>query len=727
MSSKIKKERKLLAESYEAVMGTALALVGGFIFHTPYLIILGGVSAFVMLYECISVFIPQKSRKLDLAFEMCGLSNKNGELPKLLKESKNERGRAYCLTIPLGLKLKDFKDKSRELNGYFNSPVEVKEGSEENTVVIQTLDTYTSKKTLESEDVFRICGLKNADGIIPRIVEEQESSDGKRLIVTIPMGLKLLDFDGKLKELQHAFNSELEILPGPSQSHACIQFAESIESKNRVRFNNMFRTCGLVSKDGQLPVKLKATVNNLGEQYEFSIPLGMKLSDFEAKQTELKTAFGYDIDILEADTGNKVLIQLIQNELAMYPVTLNDDVFIHMQKDNLYIKDRPEDELLEELLGELAFPIGVKQTANGYEVAIVDFDKCERHILISGGTGAGKSTVLRLLFAMAIQKGMAIHAIDGKGTEAGIFKHYPDMIISTFKGDVVSHLTLLHQIMEYRFRIMYMADVENYREYNKSDKKIENRNYVPLYNDATGDLLNENEKYLEMLPLIIIFDEFSPYRKDKDCKEMLSQLLSIARAAGMYIVMSTQRIDSDTMGDMKVNLGIRLSMRTETEADSGIAMGGRDPRAYYLKQPGRLYMKYDGENDTMVQSFFLSSEQCKKDLDSKLIGKCINTMFVKDYDIDVMTGKPLKRGESQSVDLTQFDVDEVEERVDELMDKIAHIQKAIDVGRDKLDSDLMSRVNNKQNVVDTPTTSVFERGLDGVQMTDSMHDSSTID
>ena len=368
--------------------------------------------------------------------------------------------------------------------------------------------------------------------------------------------------------------------------------------KDVQELQKLFENCGLANRDSDVPKVLRKRENSIGPIYTLQIPVGLSQKDFKLNHDVFQSYFNAPVKITQGSEMNQVDIQVLTNNFKpIYPIRL--------------------DELTNDMKG-MRFVIGVKQSVEGEVVAIIDYDKVEGHILISGGTGSGKSTVLRLIYAQAIMKGWAIHAIDAKGTEAGVFRNYEKMTLSVESDRAMEHLVKLYQLMKQRNDMLYKAHCKDYRSYNtkNSNKPIQ--------------------------PVLVIIDEFAPYRKNKDVKQLLSSLLSIGRSAGIYIILSTQRIDSQSMADLKTNLGIRLTLKAETEADSGIALGGKDARAYYLPGNGRGYLKYGSEHNILIQSYFLDEQPCLQQLKPYLKGQCIHTSYDQ-YEIDVMSGISYKK------------------------------------------------------------------------------------
>lgn len=389
---------------------------------------------------------------------------------------------------------------------------------------------------------------------------------------------------------------------------ALYDYYTTFSTGKKRELDDLFTECGLKNKDGKLPRILNKLENSIGSAYIFDTPDGMSYSDFASKSDKFAAHFGNKVNFYKLKE-NRIHLQVQQHHLRdVYPANFMEEPF-------------------KELDG-MKFAVGVKQTPSGFEFVTIDYDKVESHILISGGSGAGKSTLLRLLYTQFIMKGCTLHVIDAKLNEIGIFRDYPNLIVSSKPREALDQILKLYDIMEERNHTFFMHRVVNMKQFNK---KFPNH---------------------KMTPIVVVVDEFSPYRKNAKVKEALGQLLSMGRTAGIYVILSTQRIDSESMGDLKTNLGTRFSMKAETKADSGIAMGQGDDRAYYITNAGRLYMKYGKELDTEVQVFNIETEECVKIIKDKLNGQFLYTTYQSDYDLDFVTGLPISKSALPTVDVT---------------------------------------------------------------------------
>lgn len=440
------------------------------------------------------------------------------------------------------------------------------------------------------------------------------------------------------------------ILGGGSLAYICYDYAKGMFSP---KYDKLFHNCGLENKDDDLPKLVKSYKTGIGKNLVFDVPVGLTVFQFEDKIDPIEQFFKANVLIKRRD-DYKMLVQVIEKDFEKsYPVSLLE-------------------EPCKSLRG-MRFAIGVKQSESGEEVAVIDYDKCEGHILINGGTGGGKSTLLRLIIAQAILKNITIHALDMKGTEITSFDGYDKLVYSRDVENGLIQLTKLYDLMTERNHFLTDNRCKDIAEYNK---KFPNAKLEQVF---------------------IIIDEFAPFRADSEVKKMLSTLLSMSRSAGMYFILSTQRIDSKTLGDIKVNMGISLNMKTLTVADSRIAMNS--DKAFYLPGKGRIYMKYDDELDRMVQVYFLDNDPCKEQLGDKLSGESYDTFRNngKEYDLDLYTGNVIKNGSTPLN--TPTNLQDIEKEVNQQREELRKVQQqAMEAVADSVVTDNPQDVSNLEEV-----------------------------
>lgn len=238
-----------------------------------------------------------------------------------------------------------------------------------------------------------------------------------------------------------------------------------------------------------------------------------------------------------------------------------------------------------------SFVIGLKEFDNqilylNYGSEFAGLGQHEPHTLVAGGTGSGKSVLLRtLILDIAATNSPAtaqLLLIDPKaGTEFKRFRTLPHMWkkqgIVTEQQAAVKQLNDLVQEMEQRYKDMAQADCNEISEFNCTLPEAERR---PL--------------------IFVVHDEFADWMMDdsykKSVKSIVSKLGVKARAAGIYLIFAAQRPDKDVMPiQLRANLGNRLALKVADAATSEIVLDKGETTAAKLQGKGQLLAKLAGQ------------------------------------------------------------------------------------------------------------------------------------
>lgn len=233
------------------------------------------------------------------------------------------------------------------------------------------------------------------------------------------------------------------------------------------------------------------------------------------------------------------------------------------------------------------------------------------HLLVAGTTGSGKSVavntmVLSLLYSLPPEKCRFI-MIDPKMLELSVYNDIPHLLspVVTEPGKAVVALKWLVGEMEERYRAMSKLGVRNIDGYNarlaEARKKGEAlmRKVQTGFDPETGKPVYEEQPLdLTDLPyIVVIVDEFADLMlvAGKDVEAAIQRLAQMARAAGIHIIMATQRPSVDVItGVIKANFPTRISFAVTSKIDSRTILG--DGGAEQLLGMGdMLYMAAGGQ------------------------------------------------------------------------------------------------------------------------------------
>jgi len=201
------------------------------------------------------------------------------------------------------------------------------------------------------------------------------------------------------------------------------------------------------------------------------------------------------------------------------------------------------------------------------------------HLLVAGTTGSGKSVavnamVLSLLYK-ASHKELRMLMIDPKMLELSVYQGIPHLLapVVTDMKEAANGLRWCVAEMERRYKLMSTVGVRNLAGFNKKVKDAEDAGQPlmdPLF--KPNPELGEAPRPLETLPFIVIFiDEFADMMMivGKKVEELIARLAQKARAAGIHLILATQRPSVDVItGLIKANIPTRIAFQVSSKIDS---------------------------------------------------------------------------------------------------------------------------------------------------------------
>src|SRR5215216_1135543 len=262
----------------------------------------------------------------------------------------------------------------------------------------------------------------------------------------------------------------------------------------------------------------------------------------------------------------------------------------------------------------------------GGEPVIVDLARMP-HLLIAGTTGSGKSVaintmILSLLYRLEPDQCRLI-MVDPKMLELSVYDGIPHLLtpVVTDPKKAVIALKWAVREMEDRYRKMSKLGVRNVEGYNarvaEANGKGEtlSRTVHTGYDKESGEAIYEQETLdLEPLPLlVVIVDEMADLMMvaGKDIEGAIQRLAQMARAAGIHVILATQRPSVDVItGTIKANFPTRISFQVTSKIDSRTILGEMGAEQL-LGQGDMLYMA-GGGRISRVHGPFVSDEEVEK-------------------------------------------------------------------------------------------------------------------
>jgi S-DNA-T family DNA segregation ATPase FtsK/SpoIIIE len=290
------------------------------------------------------------------------------------------------------------------------------------------------------------------------------------------------------------------------------------------------------------------------------------------------------------------------------------------KRETVYLRELLASRDFAETKTNLALALG--KTING-EAVIVDIAKMP-HVLVAGTTGSGKSVaintmVLSLLYRMT-PKQCRLIMIDPKMVELSVYDGIPHLLtpVVTDPKKAVVALKWTVREMEDRYRKMAKLGVRNAEGFNarvsQAIAKGESikRTVQTGFDRETGEAIYESEELnLEPMPfIVVIIDEVADLMMvaGKDIEGAVQRLGQMARAAGIHVVMATQRPSVDVItGTIKANFPTRMSFQVTSKIDSRTILGEMGAEQL-LGQGDMLYMGGGGRIQRVHGPFVADAE-----------------------------------------------------------------------------------------------------------------------
>lgn len=250
------------------------------------------------------------------------------------------------------------------------------------------------------------------------------------------------------------------------------------------------------------------------------------------------------------------------------------------------------------------------------------------HMLIAGRTGSGKSVfvqsiIMSIVYHFTPDKCKLI-IIDPKGVDFGFWDDIPHLITPIVKLDAAAAVNALKwavREMEERYKQLQILNARNIESYNEmaaqkreSGEKV-TRQVAVGTDEETGELLFETQEVdLSDMPyIVIIIDEVADLMSlaRKEVEACVQRIAQKARAAGIHLVMATQRPDATTItGVIKANFPTRVSFQARSVIDSMTTLGEKG--AEQLLACGDMLFSEAGRVPVRIHGAFISDEEMNR-------------------------------------------------------------------------------------------------------------------
>lgn len=339
----------------------------------------------------------------------------------------------------------------------------------------------------------------------------------------------------------------------------------------------------------------------------------------------------------------------------------------------------------ESISSPLALALG--KNISGVPV-VTDLDKMP-HLLVAGTTGSGKSVALNAMILSLLYKSTASEVrmimIDPKMLELSVYEGIPNLLspVVTDMKEAANALRWCVAEMERRYKLMAKLGVRNISGYNRKvteaiDKgqPISDPFYIPLTDE-------EEIPYLEKLPfIVVVIDELADMMMTtgKKVEELIARLAQKARAAGIHLILATQRPSVDVItGLIKANIPCRIAFQVSSKVDSRTILDQMGAEQL-LGHGDMLFLPAGTSNPERVHGAFVSDEEVHK-----VVGN-LKSLGRPEYNEDILRGP--NEGGAEAIPGLDTPTEEMDPLYDEAVrivietrkPSISYIQRRLKVG-----------------------------------------------
>ncbi|MFT8322776.1 MAG: DNA translocase FtsK [Bacillus sp. (in: firmicutes)] len=230
------------------------------------------------------------------------------------------------------------------------------------------------------------------------------------------------------------------------------------------------------------------------------------------------------------------------------------------------------------------------------------------HLLVAGATGSGKSVCINGIITSILLRAkpheVKMMMIDPKMVELNVYNGIPHLLAPVVTNPKKASQALQKVVseMERRYDLFSHTGTRNIEGYNE---------YTKRYN------AEENEKQPLLPYIVVIVDELADLMMvaSSDVEDAITRLAQMARAAGIHLIIATQRPSVDVItGVIKANIPSRIAFAVSSQTDSRtiLDMGGAEK---LLGRGDMLFFPYGASKPVRVQGAFLSDEEVEEVVD----------------------------------------------------------------------------------------------------------------
>ncbi|PSW56733.1 DNA translocase FtsK 4TM domain-containing protein [Photobacterium leiognathi] len=472
------------------------------------------------------------------------------------------------------------------------------------TVQPEMTSSFTAQSTPNSDIEIGVQdGMSELErGEAPLTPEEQEKADQEAFLNNIR---NLQKEQAHLAGLDNPFLMQTEVdLPVPTSPMPTLDLLQEVRRTVEPASEEELQATAALIESKLADYKIKAQVKGIYPgpvitRFELDLAPGVKVSRISGLSKDLARALSVmAVRVVEAIPGKPYIGLELPNK----------------GRETVYMSEVVASDRFQNMNGSLPIVLGSDIAG---EAVVADLSKMP-HLLVAGTTGSGKSVGVNVMILSLLYKckpeDCRFIMIDPKMLELSIYEGIPHLLteVVTDMKDAGNALRWCVGEMERRYKLMAKCGVRNLAGFNEKLKEAAAAGH-PIHDPLwqPGDTMDEYPPLLEKMPsIVVIIDEFADLMMvvGKKVEELIARLAQKARAAGIHLVLATQRPSVDVItGLIKANIPTRMAFTVSTKTDSRTILdqGGAES---LLGMGDMLYLPPGQSHTTRVHGAFASDD-----------------------------------------------------------------------------------------------------------------------
>ncbi|MBM0867736.1 DNA translocase FtsK [Staphylococcus auricularis] len=355
-------------------------------------------------------------------------------------------------------------------------------------------------------------------------------------------------------------------------------------------------------------------------QYEIEPAQGVKVSKIVNLHNDIALALAAKDVRIEAPIPGKSAVGIEVPNEKISLVSLKEVLDAHFPSDN-------------------KLDVGLGRDISGDPIAVSLNDM--PHLLVAGSTGSGKSVCINGIIVSILLNArpneVKLMLIDPKMVELNVYNGIPHLLIPVVTNPHKASQALEKIVaeMERRYDLFQHTSTRNMEEYNA---------YIRNQNEEL------EEKQAELPYIVVIVDELADLMMvaGKDVENSIQRITQMARAAGIHLIVATQRPSVDVItGIIKNNIPSRIAFAVSSQTDSRTIINSSGAEKL-LGKGDMLYVSNNSNNQTRIQGAFLSNQEVQAVVNHVVEQQKAN--YVKEMEPDAAVDKSEMKSEDSLYD-----------------------------------------------------------------------------